>query len=54
MVKWLAELMNALAELISGRSKGDSYDVERESKNKRKNDYEAWKKEHGSDWDKLK
>ena len=54
MVKWLAALIGALAELISGRSKGDSFNVERENTNKRKSDYEAWKKQHGSDWNTLK
>ncbi|MEM7689109.1 MAG: hypothetical protein AAF291_08810 [Pseudomonadota bacterium] len=53
-MKWLAEIISFLAQLISGPGPIDSTDLERKNIEKRKNDYEAWKKEHGSDWNKLK
>ena len=54
MVKWFAALFKDVAEIWSGRLPGDSFRVENERKKKRESAYEAWKKEHGSDWDELK
>jgi hypothetical protein len=53
VVKWLSAIVDFLAALVGGFPVGNS-DTERERKNKRKSDLEAWKKQHGTDWDKLK